>query len=83
VGLSFVFFAFTFGKKLTPLLFLRISLMVSCGILVTHLFRWVIRQLNWLLQPIEKVLPKLLLAIVVASLTCSLLVLGITEYFNM
>lgn len=83
VGLSFVFFAFTFGRQITPYLFLRIALMVAAGILITHLLRWVIRQLNWLLQPIEKVLPKLMLAVVIASLSCSLLVIGAQEYFNL
>lgn len=57
--------------------------MVSVGILITHLLRWVIQQLNWLLQPIEKVLPKLFLAVIIASLTCSLLFLEISEYFNL
>lgn len=83
VGLSYVFFAYTFGRKLTSALFLRIVIVVSMGILITHLLRWVIRQLNWLLQPVEKVLPKLLLAIIIASLTCSLLVVEVSEYFNL
>jgi LytS/YehU family sensor histidine kinase len=39
--------------------------------------------MNWLLQPIEKVLPKLLLAVIIASLTCSLLVVEISEQFNL
>lgn len=83
VGLSYVFFAYTFGRKLTLILFLRILLVVSIGIIITHLLRWVIRQMNWLLQPVEKVLPKLLLAVIIASLTCSLLVVEISEYFNL
>jgi len=62
---------------------MRIILVVSIGILITHLLRWLIRQLNWLLQPIEKVLPKLLLAIIIASLTCSLLFVQLSEFFNL
>ena len=83
VGLSYVFFAYTFGRKLSSVLFMRIILVVSIGILITHLLRWLIRQLNWLLQPIEKVLPKLLLAIIIASLTCSLLFVQLSEFFNL
>lgn len=83
VGLSYVFFAYTFGRKLTTALFLRILIVVVMGILITHLLRWVIRQLGWLMQPIEKVLPKLLLAIIIASLTCSLLVVEISTYLNL
>jgi LytS/YehU family sensor histidine kinase len=55
-------------------------LVVLVGILITHLLRWVIRQLSWLMQPIEKVLPKLFVAVIVASLTCSFLVVVITEF---
>lgn len=79
VGISYVFFAYTFDKKLTSLLLIRIVLVVLVGVLITHLLRWVIRQLNWLMQPIEKVLPKLLVAVIIASLTCSLLVVALSD----
>ncbi len=74
VGLSYVFFAYTFGRKLNSALLVRIVLVVLIGIAITHLLRSVIRELNWLMQPIEKVLPKLFIAVIIASLTCSFLV---------
>jgi len=52
---------------------------VSVGLLITHILRWVIRQLNWLMQPIEKVLPKLLVAVIIASLTAALLVIALFD----
>jgi sensor histidine kinase YesM len=79
VGISYVFFAYTFDKQLTSLLLIRIILVVLVGVLITHLLRWVIRQLNWLMQPIEKVLPKLFIAVIIASLTCSLLVVALSD----
>ena len=79
VGLSYVFFAYTFGKNLNSALLIRMLLIVFIGILITHLLRSVIRELNWLMQPIEKVLPKLFVAIVLASLTCSFLVVILLE----
>jgi sensor histidine kinase YesM len=69
-----VFFAYTFGRKLNSALLVRIVLVVLIGIAITHLLRSVIRELNWLMQPIEKVLPKLFIAVIIASLTCSFLV---------
>jgi two-component system, LytTR family, sensor kinase len=80
VFISYVFFAYTFGIKLTTQLFVRMVLVVSVGVLVTHILRWVIRQLNWLMQPIEKVLPKLLVAVIIASLTAALLVIALSEF---
>ena len=79
VFISYVFFAYSFGIKLTSTLFVRMVFIVSVGLLITHILRWVIRQLNWLMQPIEKVLPKLLVAVIIASLTASLLVIALFD----
>ena len=79
VFISYVFFAYSFGIKLTSTLFVRMVFIVSVGLLITHILRWVIRQLNWLMQPIEKVLPKLLGAVIIASLTASLLVIALFD----
>lgn len=79
VFISYVFFAYTFGIKLTSRLFIRMILVVCVGLLITHILRWVIRQLNWLMQPIERVLPKLLVAVIIASLTAALLVIAVSD----
>src|SRR3954468_22947493 len=73
VWLSMIFFAYTFDQKLTLVWLKRISLVPFAGIVTTHLLREVIKRYNWLLQPIEKILPKLLVAIVASSIFCSLI----------
>jgi two-component sensor histidine kinase len=83
VGLSLIFFAYTFEQKVTYVFLARIGLVILTGISTTHLLRWVIRRFNWLLLPIEKVLPKMLIAVVVSSIVCSLIVMGGVELFDL
>jgi two-component sensor histidine kinase len=82
VGLSMIFFAYTF-EKLTPVFIGTIVLVVLAGIFTTHLLRAVIKRFNWLLMPIEKVLPKLLVAVIISSVVCSLLVMGGIAVFDL
>jgi two-component system LytT family sensor kinase len=83
VGLSLIFFAYTYEQDVNDLFLSRIALIILAGIGTTHLLRWVIRRFNWLLQPIEKVLPKLLVAVIVSSIVCSLVVMGGVELFSL
>jgi two-component system, LytTR family, sensor kinase len=83
VGLSMIFFAYTFEQKVTDVFLARIGLVILAGITTTHLLRWVIRRYNWLLLPIEKVLPKLLIAVIISSIFCSLMVMGAVEFFGL
>ena len=65
-----IFLSFKFDQKVSPdpkvspKLFQRLALMVLAGILSTHLFRLVIRRFNWLLLPVERVIPKLIIGII-------------------
>src|SRR5215213_9442746 len=83
VGLSLIFFAYTFEQKVTYVFLARIGLVILTGIGTTHLLRWVIRRFNWLLLPIEKVLPKLLIAVIISSIVSSLIVMGGVEFFGL
>jgi two-component system, LytTR family, sensor kinase len=83
VGLSLIFFAYTFEQKVTPVFLTRIGLVILTGIGITHSLRWVIRRFNWLLLPIEKAIPRLFIAVVVCSILSSLIVMGATEYFDL
>lgn len=83
VGLSLIFFAYTFEQEVSRIFLARTGLVIVAGIIVTHLLRGVIRRLNWLLLPIEKVLPKLLIAVIISSITCSLLVMAAVDFFNL
>ncbi len=53
------------------------------GIFSTHLLRLFIKWRGWLLQPIEKVVPRLMISMVLMSMIYSLLVLGAIEFFNL
>ena len=49
VGLSYVFFAYTFGMKITPVFISPDNAGGFCGYHDYPFVRWVIQQLNWLL----------------------------------
>ncbi len=83
VTLTMIFFAFTFEKELTNRFFLRLLLTFFSGIFITHLLRNFIRKSGWLLLPVEKVIPRLALSIIVTSLLFSLLYLGLINLFNL
>src|SRR5689334_7430731 len=83
VWLSMIFFAYTFDQKLTDVFIKRVSLVAISGIITTHALRAIIKRYNWLLQPIEKILPRLLIAIIVSSIVCSLLVIAGIEFFDL
>lgn len=83
VGIIMWFFAHTYqvdisGSKLIG----RITVVFVSGILVTHLLRMVIKWGGWMLQPVEKAIPKLGLGVVLASLLFSFMVLKAIEYFD-
>ncbi|HWR32700.1 MAG TPA: histidine kinase [Chitinophagaceae bacterium] len=84
VGIIMWFFAHTYqvdisGSKLIG----RIAVVFTSGILVTHLLRMIIKWGGWMLQPVEKVIPKLGLAVVVASMLFSFIVLKAIEFFEL
>ncbi len=83
VTLSMIFFASTFEQKITNKFLERLVVVVFSGIFTTHLFREVIRKSNWLMLPVEKALPKLLMGIVLISITNSLIQIGIINVFNL
>jgi two-component system LytT family sensor kinase len=53
------------------------------GILITHLLRWLMKRLNWLSSSFVSILPKLMLALIGASLCHSLIVSGVQKYFEL
>jgi sensor histidine kinase YesM len=85
VGFSMLFYAFFFLDKsdLTPESFLRITIWALSGIMSTHLFREFIKGTGWLQLPVEKILPRLILSIVLTSLLYSFLVTVIFSFFSL
>ena len=77
-----IFFAYAYEQKLTSFFLKRATIVPISGIIATHLLREVIKRYSWLLQPIEKVFPRLLVAVVVSSVFCSLIYMGGEELFH-
>lgn len=76
VALSFLFFAASFGKGITQEYILRIFIIMAGGLLCTHLLRWFMHRNNWLLLPVEKIIIRLCVAVLVTSVLFSLMVMG-------
>lgn len=82
VGLSYLFFGYTYDNKITVYGMTRIAIILVAGILATHLLRLSIKKLNWLLLPIEKGLPRFLAAVIIASFLASLFVILASHYLE-
>jgi two-component system, LytTR family, sensor kinase len=84
VGSMMLFFAHTYQVSIsTNVLLARIAIVIITGILTTHLLRLFIKWRGWLMQSIERVIPRLTLAMVLTSLVFTLIVLGAIEFFQL
>ncbi len=84
IGLVMIFFAYTYNVNIpNKILFGRIVIVFTAGILVTHILRLVIKWRGWMMESIIKVIPKLTIALIVASMLFSLIVLGGYNFFNL
>jgi two-component system LytT family sensor kinase len=83
VVLSMLIFVYTFSPaKLDQRLFVRLLLIFVSGIFCTHILRAYILRSGWMMMPVEKVIPRMSLAILITSLACSLLLMGLVNLFN-
>lgn len=83
VGLSILFYAYTFRQEISGVYVLRILIFMVSGITSTHLLRLFIKKKNWLLLSIEKVLLRMGIAIILTSLLFSLMVMGLNQVFDL
>jgi two-component system, LytTR family, sensor kinase len=84
VGAFMLFFAHAYDVQITnKVLLSRIAIVIAAGILSTHILRLFIKWREWLLQPIEKVIPWMIISMVFMSMVYSLLVLGAIDFFNL
>jgi sensor histidine kinase YesM len=84
VGAVMLFFVHVFNVNIsTSTLLARIAIVMVGGILVTHLLRLFIKWRGWLMMPIEKVIPRLMIAMVIMSAVYSLLILGAIDFFRL
>jgi sensor histidine kinase YesM len=84
VGLVMIFFAHAYKVNISDEVLLgRVAIVFTAGILITHLLRLVIKWQGWMMQPIEKVIPKMAFAVIIASMIFSLSVLGAIDFFKL
>jgi sensor histidine kinase YesM len=84
VGLVMIFFAHAYKVEISNRILLsRIAIVFTAGIMVTHILRLIIKWRGWMMESIEKVIPKLIVAMVIASMLFSLIVLGGIDYFHL
>ncbi len=84
VGLVMIFFAHAYKVEISnKILLSRIAIVFTAGIFVTHILRLIIKWQGWMMESIEKVIPKLVVAMVIASMLFSLIVLGGIDFFKL
>lgn len=83
VGLSSLFFARTFEQTVSYSYLARILTFIVVGIISTHVLRAFIKRMNWLMLPIDKVLPKLFIAVILTSFFFILFQMGVYQIFNL
>jgi two-component system, LytTR family, sensor kinase len=83
VALVMLFFAHAYKVNIvTNVLLGRIAIVFITGILSTHILRLIIKWRGWMMQSIEKVIPKLIIAMVITSAIYSLIILGAINFFH-
>jgi len=75
--------SFYFQQKITSKLISLTLLAVLAGLVTTHLFREVIRRSGWLLLPVEKALPKLVIGILLTCIADSLIRIVVVDSTNL
>src|SRR5260370_20747639 len=83
LGLVMVLFSSTFNQEITRKLIGFLAVVVVAGILTTHIFREVIRRSGWLLLPVEKALPKLLIGVLLTCVVDSILRIAVVDHLGL
>jgi len=84
VGLVMLFYANVYKVSIsTTVLLGRIIIVFSAGILTTHVLRLIIKWRGWMMQSVEKVIPKMIIAMVITSAIFTILLLGANDFFQL
>lgn len=75
VALSFLFYANFMQISITVNHLLKIFFIAIAGMVSTHLLRWYMKKKNWLLLPVEKVIFRLVIAVLLTSVLYSAMVM--------
>jgi two-component system, LytTR family, sensor kinase len=83
MALVALLFSTTMDEKPNGKLLSYQAVVMFTGIIVTHLFREVLRRSGWLMLPVEKALPKLLIGVLVICVVDSLIRIVIVDTFDL
>jgi two-component system LytT family sensor kinase len=83
MALVYLLFSTTMDEKPTGKLLTYLVVVMVTGITVTHLFREVLRGSGWLMLPVEKALPKLLIGVLVICIVDSLVRIVIVDTYDL
>jgi sensor histidine kinase YesM len=84
VGLVMLFFAHAYKVEISQKKLLgRIAIVFISGITVTHVLRLIIKWRGWMQQSVERVIPKMVVAMIISSMVFSLIVLKAIDYFGL
>jgi len=81
VTITYLFFKYTFDSGISERFLQLLIVFITTGVAMSHLLRSYIKETNWLLLPVEKAIPRLLLALVVTCLLCALLNISLINLF--
>ena len=83
MGLSMLFFGYIYGQKINVQFVMRVMVVVMVGIISTHVFRAFIKKAGWMLLPVEKVIPRLIIGAIATSILTGILIIVFNEIFNL
>jgi len=84
VGITMLFFAHAYKVSISDQVLVgRMIVVFGAGIAITHILRLFIKWRGWVMQSIEHVIPKLVIAMIITSLLFSLSVLALNYLFNL
>ena len=82
-ALTMLFFAYLFEREVSILFLYRCFFAVLLGIIFTQILRAIIIRFNWLQMPIEKVIPRLILVMLIISSVYTISQMSIVEALNL
>jgi two-component system, LytTR family, sensor kinase len=69
----------TFDQKITDKQIEIMGIIVLTGILVTHVFRGIIKRSGWALLPVDKALPKFIIGVLLSCICIALIRIGVVD----
>jgi len=77
VALSTLFYAASYKQRINGYFILQLFIIMTAGIISTHVLRWFMSRNHWLLMAIEKLVFRLSISVVLTTVVFSLIVMGL------